>query len=49
MLFKLGSCISKRVRLVGQKKFVLITISSLPDARLRDSKIYHEGLRGKVD
>ena len=36
MLFKLGSCISKRVRLVGEKESILITISSLPDARLRD-------------
>ena len=37
MLFKLGSCISKRVRLVGEKESILITISSLPDARLRDN------------
>ena len=37
MLFKLGSCISKRVRLFGEKESILITISSLPDARLRDS------------
>ena len=39
MLFKLGSCISKRVRLVGEKESILVTISSLPDARLRDNLV----------
>ena len=38
MLFKLGSCISKRVRLVGEKESILISL--LPDARLRDSEYY---------
>ena len=40
MLFKLGSCISKRVRLAVEKESILITISSLPDARLRDRFCY---------
>ena len=39
MLFKLGSCISKRVSLVGEKESILITISSLPDARLHDNLV----------
>ena len=37
MLFKLGSCISKRARLVGEKESILIRISSLPDAQLHDT------------
>ena len=37
MLFKIGSCISKRMSLVVEKESILIMINSLPDARLRDN------------